>query len=718
VALTRTTAGAPPAPEGLTVSVDTARRIVTLAWDPVNVSDVAGYALFRKPLDSLGVVEWPLLTGNLVTATRYVDTLYKSVSDTQAVTYYYRIRTGDLGDYGPPAAFPPVNLPAAINPVRITFASAQYSVGEGAGAVTLELRRLGPADRAVSVTWTLQDSSARQDSDYVGVSGAIAFAAGETAASLAIPIVDDLAMEGAEVFFVGLSRPGNGAVTGPEGAARVRILDDDSASVLRCPDGAVTASEKDSVASILIRREGETRRRVSLRFATHAGTAKDTADFLPGAGTVTFDSGVTARTIAVRLVNDTVEESGESLGVAISDPSRDAVLSGCGSLSVKIADDDSTYLPVPLRLDTLMNAGHFELAYTALRPRTDEWSSSMVDGDTASTSFQELVATSASTAPPQPVGYWDFRDCGGVIKDLSGNGHPGYPHGTIACVTDAMGTWARFSGDDSVDIKYNPVNERLFDFGDKFTLMATVKLDTLNERQTIAAKFYGDGPNSFMLEVVGDRLLFTVNTQQDTGYWGNNVEINAPARAHEWLQLTGIYDGKSVRFYINGELAGEKPASGSMSHNPLNIVLGHHPAWSALKGGLKEVRIFDKALTITQAWELTHPAGSAPRPVTLTATFAQPRWLLGAGLFLSEALGTSQYRWSLAGAASPEDLDAASGSYTPLLKDAVAGPGWSRRGFKPGYYRCLRFTVAGTAGTGHIQINELGITGAERVVLP
>ncbi len=86
----------------------------------------------------------------------------------------------------------------------------------------------------------------------------------------------------------------------------------------------------------------------------------------------------------------------------------------------------------------------------------------------------------------------------------------------------------------------------------------------------IVSKFFGtdfglfmeDGYPQFQL-VVGRQQVRTENRSQrfETG---------------RWYHLAGVFDGKEMRFYLNGKLVQRKPASGPRSIVPLPLFLGGH----------------------------------------------------------------------------------------------------------------------------------------------
>ena len=91
-------------------------------------------------------------------------------------------------------------------PVRIRVAGARAKEGKDASldfAVTLN-RAVG---HEVSVDYATEDGTAAAGADYTAVSGTLVFAAGETAKTVSVPLLDDAIDEGRETMRLKLSNP-------------------------------------------------------------------------------------------------------------------------------------------------------------------------------------------------------------------------------------------------------------------------------------------------------------------------------------------------------------------------------------------------------------------------------------------------------------------------------------------------------------------------------
>ena len=111
-------------------------------------------------------------------------------------------------------------------PVRIRVAGARAKEGKDASldfAVTLNRA----AAHEISVDYATKDDTATAGADYTAVSGTLTFAAGETAKTVSVPVLDDTHDEGREVMRLLLSNPRGAFLRGIHKKARGIIVNDD-----------------------------------------------------------------------------------------------------------------------------------------------------------------------------------------------------------------------------------------------------------------------------------------------------------------------------------------------------------------------------------------------------------------------------------------------------------------------------------------------------------
>jgi Metallo-peptidase family M12/Calx-beta domain/Reprolysin family propeptide len=131
-------------------------------------------------------------------------------------------------------------LTLAAAPPTVQFSSASYTVSETGARVDVTLVRSGNTASSAAVNYATNDAAgltncnvfngiASPRCDYTNTVGTMSFAAGETAKSFSIAIVDDSFAEGPETFTIGLNNP-IGATLGAQSTATVTITDNDSSN--------------------------------------------------------------------------------------------------------------------------------------------------------------------------------------------------------------------------------------------------------------------------------------------------------------------------------------------------------------------------------------------------------------------------------------------------------------------------------------------------------
>ncbi len=218
----------------------------------------------------------------------------------------------------------------------VGFAAAGRTVYESNGVVAVTISRTGAVQTAVSVRYATVAGTALAGSDFVSASGTVFFAEGETNKSVEITVNDDRIAELAEAFYVRLSSPSNTVLTAATNfTVNLRTSD---ASVLSLTTNRVYVSEGAGSVVLTIRRTGATNNVVTVNYATANNTASSEADYEAESGTLSFESGVTARTVSIAVVNDDRLTRDRSFYFRLSEP-RDATLA-LGTNVVVITEND------------------------------------------------------------------------------------------------------------------------------------------------------------------------------------------------------------------------------------------------------------------------------------------------------------------------------------------------------------------------------------------
>ena len=206
-------------------------------------------------------------------------------------------------------------------------------VAEGDGTISFPVTLTQPAATAVTVQWATGDGSAVAGQDYVSGNGTLRFAAGATAATFTVDLLDDAVAEPTEDFSVSLSDPENAVLYVVY--AFGRITDDDAPDVTIAARTASVVEGDDAV--FVLTRAGDVGAAldatVNIRlYAPAAPELPATARFRAGSRTAevkvpTTDDGTVDT--EERVIRATVTEGD---GYAVGDP---------GSASITVTDNDA-----------------------------------------------------------------------------------------------------------------------------------------------------------------------------------------------------------------------------------------------------------------------------------------------------------------------------------------------------------------------------------------
>ena len=160
----------------------------------------------------------------------------------------------------------------------------------------------------MTVDYASMDGTAVAGGDYGTVEGTLAFAPGETAKTIRVPVIDDALDEAdEETFAVALSAP-TGA-TLDAGTATGTIRDDDETPALSVADAA--GDEDVGALEFAVTLSAPSGIEVSASYATTDGTAAAGIDYAAATGTLVFAPGEVSRTIRVAILDDALHEADE-----------------------------------------------------------------------------------------------------------------------------------------------------------------------------------------------------------------------------------------------------------------------------------------------------------------------------------------------------------------------------------------------------------------------
>ena len=217
--------------------------------------------------------------------------------------------------------------------MSITDVEGPESAGSFAFAVELD----APSGKQITVRFATSDATATAGPDYGTTRGTLTFAAGETTATVEVPVVNDGIAESDETFEVTLSMPVN--VTIADGSATGTIEDTGTLSKLTVTSPPQAVEDVVGDLGFVLTLDPASAVVSTVEYATRGGTAAADADYTSTSGTLSFAAGATSGTIEVAVTADTVPEETETFTLSLSN-ATDAVVVGSGIGTGTILDDD------------------------------------------------------------------------------------------------------------------------------------------------------------------------------------------------------------------------------------------------------------------------------------------------------------------------------------------------------------------------------------------
>ncbi|MFN6568938.1 DUF4347 domain-containing protein [Dendronalium sp. ChiSLP03b] len=199
------------------------------------------------------------------------------------------------------------------NPPTISFVPISINGKEDSGNLVFAVKLSNASSQTITVDYTTSNDTAIAGDDYTPVTGTLTFNPGDLTQTITVPILDDLAAESSERFFVNLS---NSNVIITNNQAIGTITDDDPTISI----AAISGSENSGNMVFSVKLSKASTQTIKVNYNTTDDTAIAGVDYTPVSGTLTFDPGVTTQTITVPILDDIFVESGEQFFVNLSNP--------------------------------------------------------------------------------------------------------------------------------------------------------------------------------------------------------------------------------------------------------------------------------------------------------------------------------------------------------------------------------------------------------------
>jgi hypothetical protein len=216
-----------------------------------------------------------------------------------------------------------------------------------------------------------------------------------------------------------------------------------------------------------------------------------------------------------------------------------------------------------------------------------------------------LVYAQEQVTSPEPAIYLNFDEgSGNFALDSSGHGNAATLHNTSRIESGGCSRALSFSNPDSyVAIPFRVLNHP----SEEITLSTWFYIDNFTPASLVSGYYNGGYRLGFD---DGNDLWWTLNLE-------NTGDVSVPVQheniaLHQWHQVTGTYDGNTMKIYLDGILRNQANATGAIHYEEDNyIILGAEAGASdtpalcppSFTGGLDEVRIYAVALTYSQVMD-------------------------------------------------------------------------------------------------------------------
>ena len=221
----------------------------------------------------------------------------------------------------------------------VQFAQAEFFEDEDKDKAVITVTLSRAYDLQVTVDFATSDGTATAGEDYTAASGTLTFAPGEVSQTFEVPLLDDLLDEPFESVNLTLSNPVN-ATLGAPNPATLYIVDNDGLPTVWFSAFTYEVDEDAGTATITVLLEPDSALEVKVDYATSDGTATAGSDYTASAGTLTFAPGEDSQTFTVPILEDSLQESDETVLLTLSNP-LNAVIGLPNPAPLTIVDNDA-----------------------------------------------------------------------------------------------------------------------------------------------------------------------------------------------------------------------------------------------------------------------------------------------------------------------------------------------------------------------------------------
>ena len=294
-----------------------------------------------------------------------------------------------------------------------TLSIAAGSNGDEAGPVngsfTVSLSQAVTV--ATTVSYTVS-GTATAGSDYTALSGSVTIPAGQTSATITVPVIDDTLIDPDETVTVTLAAPSGDVVLGTS-TASIQIADNEVANFVNLA-ATTQAGEPATNGAFTVSLETAAATDTVISYSV-AGSATGGSDYAALSGTVTIPAGNTSAVIPVSVINDFAVEGPEDVIVTLTGATGDAniALGTMIGATITISDDDVPVAPITIQAEAIASLPGGSVSAYRVENDTDASGGSMLSllgGAANETGTASFTFSGATALYKVEIGAFDEND--------------------------------------------------------------------------------------------------------------------------------------------------------------------------------------------------------------------------------------------------------------------------------------------------------------------
>ena len=193
--------------------------------------------------------------------------------------------------------------------VQASFASASKSMDEGSGTHNVTVNLAMSPTSPVTLNYNV-GGTATPGSDYAALSGTLSVPAGEKTATIPVTVIDDSDPEGNETVVLTLTGSGSDLIVSPDSYTLTIVDNEVSVSFA---SASQHVREGSGTRDVTVNLTPPSSSPITLNY-TVGGTATPDSDFtIANSGTLSVPAGAKTATIPVTIIDDSMEDSGETI---------------------------------------------------------------------------------------------------------------------------------------------------------------------------------------------------------------------------------------------------------------------------------------------------------------------------------------------------------------------------------------------------------------------